>query len=55
VLAYIEKHGSIKRAEAAELCRISLFQATRLLKRLTEGDKIAPKCKGKGIVYKQRS
>jgi ATP-dependent DNA helicase RecG len=55
VLAYIEKHGSIKRAEAAELCRISPFQATRLLKRLTEGGKIAPKGKGKGIVYKQRS
>jgi ATP-dependent DNA helicase RecG len=36
VLAYIDKHGSIKRAEAAELCRISPFQATRLLKRLTQ-------------------
>jgi ATP-dependent DNA helicase RecG len=55
VLAYIDKHGSIKRAEAAELCRISPFQATRLLKRLTDGGKIAPKGKGKGIVYVQRS
>ena len=54
VLAYIDKHGSIKRAEAAELCRISPFQATRLLKRLTEGGKIAPKGKGKGIVYERQ-
>jgi ATP-dependent DNA helicase RecG len=55
VLAYIDKHGSIKRAEAAELCRIGPFQATRFLKRLTDGGKIVPKGKGKGIVYVQRS
>lgn len=54
VLAYIDKHGSIKRAEAAELCRIGPFQATRLLKRLTDDGKIAPKGKGKGVVYVQR-
>jgi ATP-dependent DNA helicase RecG len=55
VLAYIDKHGSIKRAEAAELCRIGPFQATRLLKRLASGGRIAPKGKGKGTVYVQRS
>lgn len=55
VLSYIEKHGKIKRAEAAELCRISPFQATRLLKRLTQGGKIIPKGKGKGVVYEQNS
>jgi ATP-dependent DNA helicase RecG len=48
ILAYIDKHGSIKRAEVAELCRISPYQATRFLRRLTEGSKIAPKGKGKG-------
>jgi len=51
VLAYIDKHGSIKRADAADLCRISPFQATRLLKRLTESGKIISKGKGKGTVY----
>lgn len=55
VLAYIGKHGSIKRADVAELCRISPFQATRLLKRLTEDGKITPRGKGKAIVYERRS
>ena len=55
VLAYIDKHGSIKRADAADLCQISLFQASRLLKRLAENGKIIPKGKGKGTFYVQRS
>ena len=55
VLKFIEKHGSIKRADAADLCKISLFQATRLLKRLAENGKIIPKGKGKGTVYVRRS
>ena len=55
VLTYIDKHGSIKRADAADLCRISPFQATRLLKRLTESGKIISKGKGKGTVYVRRS
>jgi len=55
VLAYIDKHGSIKRAEVADLCRISPFQATRLLKRLDEDGKITHKGKGKGTFYERRS
>ncbi len=55
VLAYLAKHGSIKRADVTDLCRISLFQATRLLKRLAQEDKISPKGKGKGTVHEQRS
>jgi ATP-dependent DNA helicase RecG len=55
VLKFIEKHGSIKRADAADLCQISPFQATRLLKRLVENDKIIPKGKGKGTIYVRRS
>lgn len=55
VIKFIEKHGSIKRADAAELCRIGLFQATRLLKRLVESGKIKPRGKGKGTVYVRRS
>lgn len=51
VLAYIHKHGSIKRAEAADLCRISPFQASRLLRRLTDLGQTMPKGKGKGTIY----
>lgn len=40
VLAYIDKHGSIKRAEVAELCRLSPAQAYHLLKRLEKQGKI---------------
>jgi len=40
VLQYVEKHGSIIRSEAAELCRLSSMQAYRLLRRLTEQGKI---------------
>ena len=55
VLKFIEKHGSIKRADAADLCRISLFQASRLLKSLVVSGKILSKGKGKGTVYVRRS
>jgi ATP-dependent DNA helicase RecG len=36
VLNYIDTHGAIKRADVAELCRISLPQAYHLLRRLKE-------------------
>jgi len=55
VLKFIEKHGSIKRADATELCQISPFQASRLLKRLANDGKIIPKGKGKGTFYVRRS
>lgn len=40
VLNYIDKHGSIQRADAADLCRISPTQATRLLQRLVKAKEI---------------
>ncbi len=43
VLAYIDKHGSIKRADVAELCRLSLPQAYHLLKRIEKQKKIEQK------------
>ena len=55
VLKFVEKHGRVKRAEVVELCKISPFQATRLLKRLAEDGKIAPMGKGKGTYYELRS
>jgi ATP-dependent DNA helicase RecG len=51
VLAYIDKHNSIKRAEVAELCRIGNDQAYRLLKRLKNRDLIVQKGQAKGASY----
>lgn len=55
VLKFLEKHGMIKRADVADLCKISPFQATRLLKRLIEDKKVVSKGKGKGTFYELRS
>lgn len=51
VLAYIDKHGSIKRAEVAELCRIGNDQAYRLLKRLKNRGLIVQEGQAKGASY----
>ncbi len=40
VLQYVEKHGCITRREAAELCRIGPYQATRLLARLVKDGRL---------------
>ena len=36
VLTYVAEHGSIGRAEAADLCRLGPDQASRLLRRMTD-------------------
>lgn len=51
VLNYIDKHGSIKREDAMELCRLSKDQAYRLLKKLKEAGQIRFQGKGKGGRY----
>jgi ATP-dependent DNA helicase RecG len=53
ILNYIDSHGSIKRADASELCRISLYQATRLLKNLVKKGEIVSKGQGKGTFYER--
>ena len=55
VITYIRKHGRIKRGDTADLCRISPFQATRLLKRLMEAGRIVAKGLGKGTYYTPKS
>jgi ATP-dependent DNA helicase RecG len=55
VLAYIDKHGSIKRAETAELCHLSLPQAYHLLKRLERQGKIKQTGKMRHAVYKRHA
>lgn len=55
VLQYVEKHGSIGRGEAAELCRLSLSQAYRLLQLLVQKGLIEkPPGRGRGIRYTRK-
>lgn len=51
VLTYIDKHGSIKRAEVMELCRLSGPQAYHLLNRLQQQGKIRKKGKKRYAFY----
>jgi ATP-dependent DNA helicase RecG len=51
VLQYIDTHGSIKRAEVMDLCRISNDQAYRLLKRLKNRELVIQKGQSKGASY----
>ena len=52
VLQYVEKHGRITRKEAAELCRISLPQAYRLLDHLAESGKLVRAgTRGRNVAY----
>ena len=51
VLNYIGKHGSIKRAEVVELCRLSPDQAYKLLLRLKQRGEIEQIGQRKGAFY----
>lgn len=51
VLQYVEKHGRITRKEAAELCRIGPYQATRLLDRLVKDGRLLRHGERKGAWY----
>ena len=53
VLNYIDKHGAIQRAYAADLCRISPQQATRLLNRLLQQQDIQRVSTGRAIRYER--
>jgi ATP-dependent DNA helicase RecG len=55
VLAYIDKHGSIKRADVMDLCRITKDQAAKLLKRLSSEAKIAKHGERRGAYYERKS
>ncbi|MGM0787058.1 MAG: ATP-binding protein, partial [Thermodesulfobacteriota bacterium] len=51
VLNAVEADGKITRKKAAELCRISENQASRLLKKLCDQDKLEMLGKGRGAYY----
>jgi len=55
VLQYVDTHGRITRAEAAELCQLSPDQAYRLLRRLTESARLTRHGVKKGAWYERRA
>jgi len=55
ILSYIKEHKTIQRSEAADLCRISPFQAKRLLKKMILEEKIISKGKGRATFYEFKS
>ena len=48
---FVQAHGKITRAEAAELCHLSEPQAYRLLKRLAERGLLKPVGRGRKAYY----
>jgi ATP-dependent DNA helicase RecG len=53
VRSFVREHGRINRAGAAELCRISLDQAKRLLAKLVDEDVLARKGVGRATHYER--
>jgi ATP-dependent DNA helicase RecG len=51
VFQYAKKHGKITRREAAEICQISDFQATRLLRELAKDGQLRLHGKGRASFY----
>jgi ATP-dependent DNA helicase RecG len=52
VLKYIRKHGTIRRKDAIELCKIGPFQATRLLRKIEKTHEIERVGTGRGSYYR---
>ena len=55
VLQYVRAHDRIVRREAADLCRIGPYQATRLLQRLAKEGRLTRHGERKGTYYTLRS
>lgn len=56
VLQYVEKHGSVSRAEAAGLCQLSPPQAYRLLQRLERQGLLSRSgARGRGVRYERKA
>jgi SNF2 family DNA or RNA helicase/DNA-binding transcriptional ArsR family regulator len=54
VLTYIDKHGSIKRSDVMDLCRLTKDQAYKLLNRLKNSGQINQIGSRKGAVYERK-
>ncbi|MDZ7372273.1 MAG: putative DNA binding domain-containing protein [candidate division KSB1 bacterium] len=55
VLQYVTKHGRITRRDAAELCRLGPYQATRLLDRLVQEGRLVRRGTRRGTYYERSS
>ncbi len=55
ILNFVKEHRTIKRSEVADLCRISPYQASRLLKKLVQEGMIISKGKAKATSYERGS
>ncbi|MCL4368132.1 MAG: hypothetical protein M1337_03005 [Actinobacteria bacterium] len=51
VLKYVSTHGSIRRRDAMDLCRIDGNQASYLLRKLARAGKLTLVGRGKGAMY----
>ena len=51
VMQYAQKHARITRKETAELCQLSLDQASRLLRRLVKQGRLVSQKEGRGAYY----
>ena len=51
VLQYVDAHGQITRAEAADLCALTPDQASRLLRRLAKAGKLRLRGERRGAEY----
>ena len=54
VLQYVQSHERIARKDVAELCRINDDQATYLLRKLKQNEKLQLVGKGRGAYYRKR-
>jgi len=51
ILSYAQQHGRIRRSEAADLCRLTVTQASKLLRRLANEGKLAMVGERRGAHY----
>ena len=51
ILSFIDAHGIINRTETIELCKLNLFQANLLLKKLRDNGAIEMIQRGKSTSY----
>jgi ATP-dependent DNA helicase RecG len=53
VLQYVDAHGQISRAQAADLCALAPDQASRLLRRLSQRGELIRRGERRGSVYER--
>jgi ATP-dependent DNA helicase RecG len=55
VLSYIDKHGSIKRAETMDLCHLTKDQASKLLNKMAKEGRLEMRGERRGAYYVRKS